>query len=129
MHKIEVPSWAVERGRRMNNFHEIDPAKTALVVVDLQNAFMVDGQPLANQHALDIIPNVNRLARAIRAAGGKLAWTRHTFVETAPFAPPAERSCRPCCQQGRTREFVDPIDTICQARGQSWTSLTVRGAK
>jgi nicotinamidase-related amidase len=89
MHKIDIPAWAIERGRAMNFFPAIDPAKTALIVVDLQNGFMVEGQPLANQHALDIVPNVNLLADALRAAGGKIAWTRHTFVETAPFAPPA----------------------------------------
>ncbi|MDB5392601.1 MAG: rutB 2 [Rhodospirillales bacterium] len=89
MHKIEIPAWAIERGRAMNFFPTIDPGKTALIVVDLQNAFMVEGQPLANQHALDIIPNVNLLANGLRAAGAKIAWTRHTFVETVPFAPPA----------------------------------------
>lgn len=89
MHKIDVPAWAIERGRAMNFFPAINPAKTALVVVDMQNGFMVDGQLLANQHALDIVPNINRLANGLRAAGGMVAWTRHTFVETAPFAPPA----------------------------------------
>jgi nicotinamidase-related amidase len=89
MHTIAIPAWAFERGRGMNFFPSIDPAKTALIVVDMQNAFILEGQPLANQHALDIIPNINLLARGLRDAGAKIVWTRHAFVETAPFAPPA----------------------------------------
>ena len=49
MHKIEIPSWAVERALarrgRLHPFDELDPARTALVVVDLQNGFMAPGQP------------------------------------------------------------------------------------
>jgi nicotinamidase-related amidase len=88
MHKIDIPGWAIERGRSMNFFPVIEARKTALIVVDMQNAFIVEGQPLGNQHAFDIIPNINLLAEAVRTSGGMVAWTRHTFVETAPFAPP-----------------------------------------
>jgi len=89
MHKIDIPDWAIARGRIANHFPRIEPAKTALVVIDLQNAFMSEGQPWANSHARDIVPNVNRLAQALRAAGGQVIWTRAAFIDAPPLSPPA----------------------------------------
>jgi nicotinamidase-related amidase len=89
MHRIELPGWAVERGRRMNRFERIDPARTALVAIDLQNAFTLPGQVFGNPHACDIIPVVNRLAAAQRAAGGLVVWTRQTISLTPPTAYPS----------------------------------------
>lgn len=59
---------------------DLDPARTALVVVDLQNAFMDD----AIGHAVcpaarDIVPEVNRLAETVRATGGGVFWIRNTY--------------------------------------------------
>ncbi len=58
---------------------ELDPSRTALVVIDLQNAFMDD----AVGHAVcpaarDIVPAVNRLAAAVRATGGGVFWIKNT---------------------------------------------------
>ena len=40
MHTVEIPSYAIERARsrrgRLNPFEHIEPERTALVVVDLQ---------------------------------------------------------------------------------------------
>jgi ureidoacrylate peracid hydrolase len=89
MHPTRIPAWATERGRALNYFPAIDPKATALIVVDLQNAFMGEGQPMANPNARAIAPNVNRIAAALRAAGGRIVWTRHTVVDDGPFAQPA----------------------------------------
>jgi ureidoacrylate peracid hydrolase len=72
-----------------NYFPAIDPVRTALLVVDLQNVFMEPGQPMANPHALDIVPNVNRLTAAVRAARGRVVWTRHAVTDRGPGALPA----------------------------------------
>jgi ureidoacrylate peracid hydrolase len=49
IHEVEIPSWAVEqalaRRGRLHAFDDLDPARTALVVVDLQYGFMAPGQP------------------------------------------------------------------------------------
>ncbi len=60
-------------------FAELDPARTALVVIDLQHAFMNE----AVGHAVcpaarDIVPAVNRLAAALRETGGGVFWVRMT---------------------------------------------------
>jgi ureidoacrylate peracid hydrolase len=63
-------------------FSDLDPKRTALVVIDLQYAFMDD----AIGHAVcpaarDIVPAVNRLAGAVRASGGGVFWIKNTFDE------------------------------------------------
>lgn len=88
MHKISIPAWAIERGRRLNHFSRIDPLHTALIAVDLQNAFMLPGEVFGNPHACDIVPNVNRVADALRRRGGTVIWTRQTISEAAPRACP-----------------------------------------
>jgi ureidoacrylate peracid hydrolase len=84
MHKIAIPSYAIERAMarrgKLHPFDELDPARTALVVVDLQNGFMAPGQPAEIAQAREIVPAVNRLARATRAAGGTVVWIQNTIT-------------------------------------------------
>ncbi len=63
---------------------DLEPRRTALIVVDLQNAFMDDevGHAVCPM-ARDIVPNVNRLAATVRAAGGGVFWIKNTFDERA----------------------------------------------
>ena len=81
-----IPDAIVERvvARRgaEHSFADLDPKRTALVVIDLQHAFMND----AVGHAVcpaarDIVPAVNRLAAAVRAAGGGVFWIKMTHDE------------------------------------------------
>jgi ureidoacrylate peracid hydrolase len=87
MHGVSFPPSIVRRvvARRGTEhvFADLAPRRTALVVIDLQNAFMDD----AVGHAVcpaarDIVPNVNRLAGALRSAGGGVFWIKNTFDET-----------------------------------------------
>jgi ureidoacrylate peracid hydrolase len=84
MHKIAIPSYAIERvlsrRGRVNPFDGLEPARTALIVVDLQNGFMAPGQPAEIAQAREIVPNVNRLAAATRAAGGTVVWIQNTIT-------------------------------------------------
>ena len=84
MHKIEMPQWAIdctlERRGRLHAHDNLDPRRTALIVVDLQNAFMVEEVAVAYvPAAVEIVPNVNRLAAAVRRTGGKVFWLKHTM--------------------------------------------------
>jgi ureidoacrylate peracid hydrolase len=83
MHKIEIPQWATElalaRRGKLHVHQNLDPAKTALVVVDLQNAFMIEEVAVAYvPFAVEIVPNVNKLAAAVRRTGGKVFWIKQT---------------------------------------------------
>ena len=86
MHKVHIPQEIIDacirfRGRR-HAFEHIDPQRTALVVIDMQNSWVQpEFSPLRIPGTLDIIPNINALAAAVRDAGGVVAWTRSTFPE------------------------------------------------
>ena len=86
MHNSVLPEWVVERGKWLNAFRAIEPARTALVIIDMQEAFVTPGAVFGNPHAVDIVPKVNELATAMRAAGGKVIWTRQTVSESPPLA-------------------------------------------
>jgi ureidoacrylate peracid hydrolase len=87
MHRIAIPQAAIDRvlQRRdsLHVFNEIDPARTAHVVVDLQNGFMAPGQPAEIAQARDTVPNVNRISAALRRAGGLVVYIQNTIDEAA----------------------------------------------
>src|SRR5438874_13389352 len=63
----EIVRRVVERRGTEHCFAELDPARTALVVIDLQHAFMNEAVGHAVVPAArDIVPAVNRLAAAVR---------------------------------------------------------------
>ncbi|MEH3107400.1 MAG: cysteine hydrolase [Sphingomonas fennica] len=66
------------RGGRLHVFDDIDPTKTAHVVIDLQNGFMEEGAPVEVPTARAIVPNVNAISAAVRAAGGTNIFVRFT---------------------------------------------------
>lgn len=82
MHRIElfpsVVSRVTERRGGVRVFDSLDPKRTAHVVVDLQNGFMAPGQLSAVATAPGIVPNVNRISRALRDAGGLVVYLQHT---------------------------------------------------
>lgn len=57
----------------------IDPTRTALVVIDMQNFFVEPGAALEVPAARDIVDNINILATALRGQGGTVAWLKMTF--------------------------------------------------
>ena len=63
-------------------FADPDPARTALVVIDLQHAFMDEtvGHAVVPA-ARDIVPAVNRLAAVVRETGGGVFWIKMTHDE------------------------------------------------
>ncbi|HLY45140.1 MAG TPA: cysteine hydrolase [Stellaceae bacterium] len=78
----EIVRRVVERRGSEHCFAELDPARTALVVIDLQHAFMDEAVGHAVvPSARDIVPAVNRLATAVREAGGGVFWVRMTHDE------------------------------------------------
>jgi nicotinamidase-related amidase len=87
MHRIRLPGWAVERGAVLNDFRALEAGRTALVNIDMQNAFLAADQVFGNAHARDVIPRVNKLSRAMRAAGAPVIWTRQTCTAEPPLAP------------------------------------------
>lgn len=80
MHDSKIAPEVLDRVYRWRGkahlYDVIDGARTALVVVDMQNHWLKEGCPGHAPGAVDIVPNVNRLAAALRRAGGMVAWVR-----------------------------------------------------
>jgi ureidoacrylate peracid hydrolase len=68
-----VAAAAARRGRP-NVYDDLVGSRTALVVIDLQEAFVAPGAPSEVPMAREIVPTVNKLADAVRARGGTVAW-------------------------------------------------------
>lgn len=86
MHKIAIPQSIIDRviarRGREHIYDDLVPAKTALVVVDLQNGFMLPG--VAHSLCLtaqEIVPSVNKLAQAVRDTGGKVVWIQTAYTD------------------------------------------------
>src|SRR4030095_13920875 len=88
MHDFTMPQWAIDRVMQLRGklhiFDDIDPRRTALVVVDLQNGFMVpEYTPMPVKTSIGTVPNVNRLAAALRETGGRVFWIKNTTNDTS----------------------------------------------
>ena len=75
MHEIKLDPELVarlteQRGGQLHVIDHIDPARTAHLIIDMQNGFVEPGAPVEVPIARDIVPNVNRISAAVRAAGG-----------------------------------------------------------
>ena len=88
MHPAELPAEIVERLRRrrgrLHLFDALDARRSALVVIDMQRSFVAPEAPSAVPAARAIVPNINRLAAGLRAAGGAVAWVQATYTRTGP---------------------------------------------
>jgi ureidoacrylate peracid hydrolase len=83
VHKVQLNPDVFERlqksRRGLHAYADLDPRQTALLVVDLQRAYLDKTLDYSFcQHAVDIVPNVNRLAAALRKAGGTIVWIQNT---------------------------------------------------
>jgi ureidoacrylate peracid hydrolase len=52
VHNIDIPQWITDRVIKKRGaehvFTDLDPARTALIVIDMQNAFMLPGVGFAD---------------------------------------------------------------------------------
>ena len=77
-HHAIINRIAATRGGVRSVFDQIDPSRTAHLVVDMQNGFMEEGAPVEVPHARGIVGNINRLSQAMREAGGTNIFLRYT---------------------------------------------------
>ena len=87
MHPFTMPQWAIdrvlERRPKLHSCDDLDPRRTALVVVDLQNGFMTQEHSMRPvETAIGTVPNVNKLAATLRSHGGKVVWIKNTNDDT-----------------------------------------------
>jgi nicotinamidase-related amidase len=84
MHPFTIPpaiaARVAARCGTPHPFARLDASRTALVVIDMQNGFMRQDVahawcPMAER----VVPAINRLAAALREAGGAVFWIQNTF--------------------------------------------------
>jgi ureidoacrylate peracid hydrolase len=88
MHKFTLPQADIERSVANRSvahpFANLDPAKTAFIVIDMQNYFCAPGAQGEIPMAREIVPAINRLAAAMRAAGSPIIWVQTSTNDTLP---------------------------------------------
>jgi len=81
MHKAEIRREIVERvlarRGRLHLFDALDPKRSALLVIDMQNAFVAPGAPIEVPAARGIVAPINRLAAELRRRGVTVIWVQH----------------------------------------------------
>ncbi|MGD9914530.1 MAG: isochorismatase family protein [Rhizobiaceae bacterium] len=70
----------VARRGRLHLFDRLTPARTAMVVIDMQKTFCEPGAPAEVPASRTLVDPINRLAAAMRAAGGTVVWCTHANV-------------------------------------------------
>ena len=86
MHTINIPQDLVERVKarcgKVHPFDALDPRRTALVVIDMQNYFVKPGFQGEIAAAREIVPTINRFAAGLRALGGHVVWIQNSVNDT-----------------------------------------------
>jgi ureidoacrylate peracid hydrolase len=81
MHRVEIRPEIVERvlarRGRLHLYDSLDPKRTALLVIDMQNAFVAPGAPIEVPAARAIVAPINRLTAALRKRGVPVIWVLH----------------------------------------------------
>lgn len=78
MRSVQVPEYEIHDEVR------IDPARTALIVVDMQNDFVKEGGTLVVPDARATIPKIKSLLDFARGSGMKVVFTQDTHEEGDP---------------------------------------------
>ena len=81
MHEVAIRREIIERvlarRGRLHLFDRLDAKRTALLVIDMQNAFVAPGAPIEVPGARDIVPGLNRLTAELRRRGVPVIWVLH----------------------------------------------------
>ncbi len=80
-----VEDIILKRRENLHIYSKLNPGTAALIVIDMQNAFCRPGGPIAVDAARDIVPNVNKLAKSMRAAGGPVFWIQMMIESEADW--------------------------------------------
>lgn len=75
---------ACAKQRRIDRLHRCEPARTALLVVDMQHGFLDAGASLAVPKGRDIIPAIRRLIACCRAVGVPVVFTQFVYSTAVP---------------------------------------------
>ena len=78
----ELIAAAIADRGKAHPWDVIPVARTALIVIDMQNYFVAPSSQGEAETARDIVPAINRLAAALRERGGRVIWMQNTTTNT-----------------------------------------------
>ena len=73
----EIVDRVLQRRGRYHLFDRLEPARTALVVIDMQNTFCAPGGPAEVPMSRDIVEPINRLTAELRRLEVPVIWVLH----------------------------------------------------
>src|SRR5690242_13365178 len=98
MHNLIISKAVLDRvlarRGRLHSVESLDPQRTALVVIDMQYAYLAEGQPGYAKFGGTIIQQINDLCSAFRSVGGQVIWLRNTIAKDGDRAWPTYRHLR-----------------------------------
>ena len=68
--------------------NDINPAKTAMIVVDMQNDFVAAGAPMETPAARNMVPKLAEALKSCREAEIKVIYTAHVHRRDGAVFPP-----------------------------------------
>jgi ureidoacrylate peracid hydrolase len=81
MHSVtvrrEIADRVLQRRGRYHLFDRLDPARTALIVIDMQTAFCAPGAPAEVPASRGIVAPINALTAELRGLGVPVVWVLH----------------------------------------------------
>ncbi|MEK7543123.1 MAG: cysteine hydrolase [Patescibacteria group bacterium] len=91
-----ITTWSVmlkaaaNSGRKIPLWERLDSKQTALIVVDMQNAFVAAGAPIEIAKGREITGIINILADIVRKKRGKVIWIQYSIEKDKGFLAPFE---------------------------------------
>jgi ureidoacrylate peracid hydrolase len=87
MHKVTVRQEIIDRvlarRGRYHWFDELDPRRTALVVIDMQELFCAPGAPAEVPGSREIVESINALTEELRKIGVPVIWVLHANTQSS----------------------------------------------
>lgn len=89
----------------------IDPKRAALLVIDMQNDFVLAGRPMEVPAAKTVIPTIARLAKRCREIDVPVIYTQHVLIDGFDVSP-LESAYNTKLRSVGMRDGTDGIDVV-----------------
>ena len=124
MHNSKIPDYikdrVVKRRGKLNIHEKIDTKSTALLVIDMQNCFIIPNLSLVEVPGVEAIAtNINKIAKTLRNNGGEVIWTKHRY--TADWTTWYENFCN---EKNRNQIIEDTKEGAFP--GELWDGMDVQ---
>jgi ureidoacrylate peracid hydrolase len=125
MHKVNVRQAIVERvlarRGRYHWFEELDPRRTALLIIDMQELFCAPGAPAEVPGSREIVEPINKLTEELRKIGVPVIWVLHANLRSGGRSDWELFFNNVVADEVREKT----LQSLAPGRQQVWSGLTV----